>query len=330
MKLDKTSRLTGGASSRICDPDNRVDIDHGRGRVRQARQSAFTLIELLVVIAVIALLIGILLPSLAQARKASKTLVCAANLRGIGQGFVLYNNDHKEGVIPSFNMTGVNGGPGEPLDGWACILDRDGYMTGNAVSRGNPFYCPETFDVAGVASGNTGTDPNNPKGWLEWPFERLASSTVTVLIEARGFTKTIKVAYWINADNPIGATTTVTPDLFYTASVGYGPSSNGVFIRQTKLSAFTRPHQLIAAADGLYAGRQRDGQVGMSNSRIGYRHPGKFGQANAAFGDGHVEGIGGKNFPRALGGSNMPDDVRRENANGKPTVYANPEKVFPN
>jgi hypothetical protein len=41
-----------------------------------------------------------------------------------------------------------------------------------------------------------------------------------------------------------------------------------------------------------------------------------------------VAGIGGKEFPRGLGGSNVPQEVRAENANGKPSVYANPERTL--
>ena len=58
------------------------------------RRQGFTLIELLVVVAIIALLISILLPSLARAREITKRAVCASNLRGIGQGFKTYSNDN--------------------------------------------------------------------------------------------------------------------------------------------------------------------------------------------------------------------------------------------
>lgn len=297
-------------------------------KVSPGRRHAFTLIELLVVIAVIALIVAILLPALGGARRSGRSVACAANLHGIGQGLVLYNNDNRELVIPSYNMSNTVGGVGFPLDGWACILDRDGYMAGSDSRKGNPFYCPETVDVAGVATGQTGTDPNNPKGWLEWPFERQGTANVSVLIESRGFLKFIKVAYWINADNPIGSTLAITPDTFYTASVGYGPGTNGEYIRATKLSAFSRPTQLIAVADGLYAGRQRDNQIGTTNSRIGYRHPGKYGAANTAFADGHVAPLGGRDFPRGLGGAATPAEIRDENSSARPTVYANPEKTL--
>lgn len=60
------------------------------------RGSGFTLVELLVVIAIIALLMGIVLPSLAGARDTAKTMHCSVNLRSIGQALLMYADDNDE------------------------------------------------------------------------------------------------------------------------------------------------------------------------------------------------------------------------------------------
>lgn len=54
---------------------------------------AFTLIELLVVIGIIALLVAILLPALARARRISRKVVCATQLKTIGTGIAAYLTD---------------------------------------------------------------------------------------------------------------------------------------------------------------------------------------------------------------------------------------------
>jgi prepilin-type N-terminal cleavage/methylation domain-containing protein/prepilin-type processing-associated H-X9-DG protein len=64
--------------------------------------SAFTLVELLVVIGIIAVLIGILLPTLSRAREQSKRTACLANLRTIGQAMVLYANTFRD-RLPNSN-----------------------------------------------------------------------------------------------------------------------------------------------------------------------------------------------------------------------------------
>jgi len=61
-------------------------------------RKGFTLIELLVSISIIALLIGILIPTLGGARDSARSLRCGTNLNQIGVAISMYLPDHREAL----------------------------------------------------------------------------------------------------------------------------------------------------------------------------------------------------------------------------------------
>ncbi len=86
------------------------------------KRHAFTLIELLVVVAVVALLVAILLPSLAKGREQGRAAVCMSNMRGLGIAVQMYAMNHK-GYLVNFGLS--HGGSVDEQETWLNTLRRE-------------------------------------------------------------------------------------------------------------------------------------------------------------------------------------------------------------
>ena len=110
-----------------------------RKHARGCRPVGFTLVELLVVIGIIALLISILLPSLAKARRAAQTVACASNLRSIMQAVQIFASQNN-GYIP--------GGPYSS----GRFLFKDPQKSSTADTAYSNSNCPSVIQVFDWAS----------------------------------------------------------------------------------------------------------------------------------------------------------------------------------
>ncbi|MFT3788290.1 MAG: prepilin-type N-terminal cleavage/methylation domain-containing protein [Tepidisphaeraceae bacterium] len=124
------------------------------------RRRAFTLVELLVVIGIIALLISILIPSLAKAREAGIRTQCLSNLRQTYTALMFYARDSHDFVPLGYRLGGkqsnsqiYSGGTTRKFVLFGLLNDR------KLLGEGRWLYCPA--DANPKFSFNT---PDNP-----WP-----------------------------------------------------------------------------------------------------------------------------------------------------------------
>lgn len=134
----------------------------GKQKIRETRgwracapTRAFTLVDVLVSMAVVAVLIGLLLPSLASVGETAKRVVCQSNLRQIGLTLAMYADHNGDRIPPSvflpaagsrakqhpeqmdtLRLDASKAGGTSGWDGLGLLYQRD------YVSAPKLFYCP--------------------------------------------------------------------------------------------------------------------------------------------------------------------------------------------
>jgi prepilin-type N-terminal cleavage/methylation domain-containing protein len=134
-----------------------------------SRRIGFTLVELLVVIGIIAVLIGILLPSLNKAREAAKRTTCLSNIRELGNAFRLYAAAFKD-AIPIGYMD-------EKQFSYVALWDSGGaaprfkpsqmglLVLANVAPSPKTFFCPSEEDPQYMFNSGAGGNAVNA-----WPY----------------------------------------------------------------------------------------------------------------------------------------------------------------
>ena len=157
----------------------------GTQKSSRVSKRGFTLVELLVVIGIIALLISILLPSLASARRSANNVKCLSNQRQLGTALVFFEQEHS-GYIPKawFNdyprpsqyqafLAGTGTarwGFTPDLWGWDYVL-KSLYLNND----NGPFLCPSD-EHPEITRGMWNDDDANPP-YGGWPNDWLGRPT---------------------------------------------------------------------------------------------------------------------------------------------------------
>lgn len=240
-------------------------------RTKSAR--AFTLIELLVVIAIIAILAALLFPALSKSKQRAKAAYCVNNLRQIVLTAKSYVDDNNGVMIPLWVQQGAPGWNSWTYDATAFVIQYPDFL-----------WWPDKFRLDGLGSARTLV--NCPS--LTLPATAGHGGSVSA-VNALGIGMNFPEYGWLSPRSGF-------PFAVYRSAKENqtsAPSRSIVFADAAAISdlAVTNPDNWreVAATGCAYFRVPSDYEsYPVGDSRSIPRHSGR---VNAAFFDGHVEGV---------------------------------------
>src|SRR5688572_15856255 len=254
------------------------------------RTAAFTLVELLVVIGIIAVLIGILLPTLSNAQRSARDVKCQSNIRQLCMSLLNYAGEHK-GALPP-NCNDINLAVPNLQGAFWFDYDRIGrYLPNTRVLGSNSILtpvmvCPDdelgsrsyamSFWASSIVNptGSTIGPPTIPNAGSAWGTDTKGSSNLILVAEKLSIFSDLAGGY--AAGSTIGASG-LSPGS--TTAVGNFPGKR--FVGNLNISASGNVRHVPSETEFDWGRHRRKGDGGTRRTEAR-------GSSNIGFADGHV------------------------------------------
>ena len=250
---------------------------------------AFTLVELLVVIGIIALLVGILLPTLANAQRSAKDVKCQSNIRQLCASLINYAAENKGKFPPNINDLVPDPPSGQPDYNYWYDRDRIGrYLPNTKVTPsgsiltpvivcpddelGSRSYAMNFWASSGVTIGGKVVAPDLKNAGASWGTSSKGSASLILVAEKLSIFADSFGGY--AAGSTIGASG-VSPGS--TTAMGNFPGKR--FVGNLNITGGNRFFPAETEFDWGRHRRKGDGGTRRTEAR---------GRSNIGFADGHV------------------------------------------